>query len=53
MLLYRRVPAAMLPGQEWAQRLYQNDKGMPYGLAIAGGAMMTYPKTAIFQALIA
>lgn len=52
MLIYRRVPATLLPGHEWAWRLHDNDKGMPYGLAIAGAAMLIYPKTAIFQALV-
>jgi prepilin peptidase CpaA len=53
MLLYRRVPAVMLPGHEWAMRLHDNDKGMPYGLAIAAAAMWIYPKTPIFKALMA
>lgn len=53
MLLYRRLPAAVLPGQEWAMRLHQTDSGMPYGLAIAAGAMWVYPKTEIFRALLA
>lgn len=53
MLLFRRVPAAVLPGHEWAARLHKNDSGMPYGLAIAGGGMWIYPSTQIFKALVA
>ncbi len=53
MLLYRRLPAKLLPGKEWAQRLHDNDKGMPYGLAIAAAAMWIYPKTALFKGLMA
>ncbi|MDX2307692.1 MAG: prepilin peptidase [Hyphomicrobium sp.] len=52
MLLYRRIPAEALPGHDWVARLHRAESGIPYGLAIAGGAMWVYPKTEIFRGLI-
>lgn len=49
VLAYRWRPA--LPaGPEWARRLHQHGSGVPYGLAIAGGALWIYPQTPWFQA---
>lgn len=51
MLAYRRIPVEVLPGREWLTRLHKTESGIPYGLAIAGGAMWVYPKTEIFRLL--
>ncbi len=49
VLAYRWQPA--LPaGPEWAQRLHREGGGIPYGLAIAAGALWVYPQTHWFQA---
>ncbi len=53
ILLYRRLPVAIFPTQQWAWRLHSADVGMPYGLAIAGAGLFLYPKTEIFRALVA
>jgi prepilin peptidase CpaA len=38
------LPAA-LAGSEWAKRLYQADAGIPYGIALAGAALIVYPQS--------
>lgn len=51
VLAYRRwVPAQALPLPEWARKLHASGTGIPYGVAIAGGAMMIYPSTPWFLA---
>lgn len=50
LLAYRRLPAAALPAPEWALNLHKTGSGMPYGLAIAGGALWIYPQTIWFAA---
>lgn len=50
ILAYRRIPAAAFPCPEWALRLHQQGGGIPYGLAIAGGALWIYPSTPWFTA---
>ncbi|MBZ9938513.1 prepilin peptidase [Mesorhizobium sp. BR1-1-16] len=40
----RMVPAFALR-QEWLMRLHDRDAGVPYGIAIAAGAMMIYAET--------
>lgn len=48
----RTVP---LPGpllaQPWAQRLHRANSGIPYGLALAAGALLVYPQTIWFASL--
>jgi prepilin peptidase CpaA len=46
MLAYRQMPAEALPLPDWAVRLHKPRSGMPYGLAIAAGALAVYPMTA-------
>jgi prepilin peptidase CpaA len=46
MLAYRQTPAGALPLPDWAVRLHKPRSGMPYGLAIAAGALAVYPMTA-------
>lgn len=50
ILAYRRIPVGALPTPEWALRLHQQGSGIPYGLAIAGGALWIYPQTPWFVA---
>jgi prepilin peptidase CpaA len=45
-LAYRQMPAGALPLPDWAMRLHKPRSGMPYGLAIAAGALAVYPMTA-------
>ena len=50
LLAYRSVPAGALPLPEWAARLHVKGEAMPYGVAIAAGALIVYPSTAWFAA---
>jgi len=53
VLIYRRVPIGSLPVPAFAKRLHTAGTGIPYGLAIAGGALWIYPATNWFAALTA
>ncbi len=37
----------------WAMRLYNKKEGIPYGIALAGGALLTFPSTPWFLAVAA
>jgi len=53
-LAARSVPLPrVLLGEAWALRLHRHDSGIPYGLALAAGALLVYPQTAWFSALAA
>lgn len=41
------IPTKVLTAQ-WAHHLFRDEKKMPYGLALAGGALLTLPKSDIF-----
>jgi prepilin peptidase CpaA len=48
----RAVPLPpMLRSEPWAVRLHRRDGGIPYGLALAAGALLVYPQTAWFTGL--
>jgi prepilin peptidase CpaA len=47
LIAYRRMPVGALPLPAWASRLHNPGEGMPYGVAIAAGALIVYPLTAI------
>ena len=48
----RAVPLPrVLLGEAWALRLHRHDSGIPYGLALASGALLVYPHTVWFAAL--
>jgi prepilin peptidase CpaA len=51
ILAYRRFPAAALPLPGWALRLHAKGGAMPYGVAIAAGALFVYPLTGWHSAL--
>ena len=53
VLAYRSVPAGALPLPDWALRLHVKGNGIPYGVAIAVGALTVYPATPIFTSLSA
>ncbi len=50
ILAYRSIPAGALPLPGWAARLHVKGEGMPYGVAIAAGALTIYPSTQWFGA---
>jgi len=41
----------LLAKQEWAQRLHRMDTGIPYGIALAIGALIVYPDTEWIKAI--
>jgi prepilin peptidase CpaA len=46
ILQFRKWPLpAVVGGQDWVQRLHETDGGIPYGIALAIGALMIYPET--------
>jgi prepilin peptidase CpaA len=50
LLLARRVPLpAGLAAQPWILRLHDAKAGIPYGVALAAGALMQLPQAAIFR----
>ena len=50
ILAYRSAPVSALPLPDWAARLHTKGEGMPYGVAIAAGALVVYPATSLFAA---
>ena len=44
------LPRVLL-GEPWALRLHRHDSGIPYGLALAAGALLVYPHTVWFSIL--
>lgn len=52
LLFVRRLPLASLPtGQGWVGRLMQPGGDVPYGVAIAVGALAAFPSSAIVHAV--
>ncbi|WP_244316755.1 A24 family peptidase [Pannonibacter tanglangensis] len=53
MIAFRQMPylPAPLARQEWALRFHDYRTGIPYGIAIAAGALHVYPMTAWFAPL--
>ncbi|WP_438275389.1 A24 family peptidase [Nitrobacter sp.] len=46
LLQFRQWPLpAALCGQPWLARLHNNESGIPYGIALALGALLVYPET--------
>lgn len=48
-LLFGRkfIPVRILTAK-WSQQLFRDEKKMPYGLALAGGALITLPQSQLF-----
>ena len=52
LIQFRRWPLPYsLTGQAWLVRLHAKDSGVPYGIALAIGALMIYPETEWVQAV--
>lgn len=52
MLQFRQWPLPYaLAEQPWLSRLHARDSGIPYGIALALGALMVYPSTVWVQAV--
>lgn len=52
ILLARRVPLpAGLTGCGWIVRLHDSHSGIPYGVALAAGALLSLPESQIFRML--
>lgn len=46
LLSFRQIPMPyQLGGQAWLLRLHHQDSGVPYGIALAMGALAVYPQT--------
>lgn len=52
ILAYRMTPATALPLPAWAVRLHTARGPIPYGIAIAAGALVVFPKTQLFLSLM-
>ena len=53
IIVARRQPMpAILHGESWLARIYRADQGVPYGIALAAGALMTYPDSVWMAALV-
>jgi prepilin peptidase CpaA len=51
-LLFRNMPLPRaVIGEGWAHRLHKRDGGIPYGIALAAGALLVYPYTSWFAHL--
>lgn len=53
ILAYRMVPVEAFPLPAWAVRLHTHRGPIPYGIAIAAGALIVFPKTELFLSLMA
>lgn len=52
LLQFRQWPLPYALGsQEWLQRLHGRNNGIPYGIALAMGALMIYPETEWMKAV--
>lgn len=52
LLQFRQWPLPYaFAGQEWLLRLHAEDSGIPYGIALALGALMIYPETEWMKAV--
>jgi prepilin peptidase CpaA len=52
LIEFRRLPLpGLLAGQFWAQQLHRQGGDIPYGIALAGAALLIYPNTPWMQAV--
>ena len=52
LLQFRQWPLPyVLAGQAWLLRLHAKETGIPYGIALAIGALMIYPETEWIKAV--
>jgi prepilin peptidase CpaA len=53
-LAFRKLPLpAFIASQDWIQRLHSPANGVPYGIALAAGALLVFPQSEWFAALAA
>jgi prepilin peptidase CpaA len=53
LLAFRKLPLPLLLGrQDWIARLHHPRTGVPYGIALAAGALIVYPTTPFMQAIL-
>jgi prepilin peptidase CpaA len=50
ILAYGGTPVSVFPLPGWGARLHTKGEGMPYGVAIAAGALFVYPATSWYAA---
>ncbi len=54
-MLFSSIRSVPLPrvflGEGWALRLHRPDGGIPYGIALAAGALLVYPQTVWFASV--
>lgn len=52
LLQFRKLPLpGLLHSQAWLQRLHDRESGVPYGIALAIGALLIYPHTEWMKAV--
>ena len=52
LIQFRQWPLPYaLTGQDWLNRLHDRQAGIPYGIALALGALMVYPETEWIKAV--
>ena len=52
LIQFRQWPLpSLLSGQAWLNRLHDRESGIPYGIALALGALMVYPETEWIKAV--
>ena len=52
LIQFRQWPLpSLLTGQAWLNRLHDKQSGIPYGIALAVGALMIYPQTDWIKAI--
>ena len=53
IILLRTVPLpAFALGWPWLSRLHDQKSGVPYGIALAGAALLVYPESPIWRAVL-
>lgn len=53
LLLIRQVPLPQFLAHDWILRLHDSREGVPYGVALAAGAIVLLPYSEIFHAVAA
>ena len=48
ILAFRQFPLFAAYAPIWAMRLHSKDSGIPFGIAIAGAAILAFPQTSMF-----
>ncbi len=49
ILVYRQLPVLSAYAPSWAMRLHNKESGIPFGIAIAGGAILAFPQTMLYS----